>query len=285
VTGRSAALILALAAGACARGPASGAGPRDAGCRKDAGCGDSVSLNRFWGSAPDDLWLVGDGGLVLHFDGAAWTRVPSGTTNRLLAMTGRGRGEALAVGEGHTILRLRGTTWTREDPPGDAGAGPPAEVEWKDVWMAANGEAWVAGGVRRYDDELVQSCALGRYEQGRWRFDEDKDHCDQLEALWGTGPDDVWARGGETLVHWNGRYLQKHPRQAPPPRLGRHGFAGGWRANPYGLAHPARPAPPGAKTSPSDFWAFGPDDVWAVLIGALSHFDGQRWTAVAIPPP
>jgi len=292
VTTRTAAMILALTACACGR--AGTGGTSDAGCRGD-GCaptaGYSISFNRLWGAAPDDLWVVGGEGLLAHFDGRAWRRVASGTTATLRAITGRGRGDALIAGDRHTILRLRGTTWTREEPRRQGDAGALAQItEFHDVWMAANGEAWVAGGLtrpRQGGGDPVDSCVLGRHEKGRWRFDRE-DECGRIEALGGTGPNDVWARSGDAFVHWNGRSLVRYPRKDPPPRRGRHGFAGGWRLSEGRLVHPDRPPPPdGLATSGGyvDFWAFGADDLWAIAGGDLVHFDGRTWTNVPIPPP
>ena len=42
--------------------------------------GTSVDLADVWGTAPDDVWAVGQGGTVLHFDGNAFAPVASGTT-------------------------------------------------------------------------------------------------------------------------------------------------------------------------------------------------------------
>ena len=28
-----------------------------------------------WGSAPDNVWLLGSGGAILHYDGASWTEI------------------------------------------------------------------------------------------------------------------------------------------------------------------------------------------------------------------
>ena len=293
MTARTLALTLALAASACARSPASRGAMPDGGCRSEAGCpsGDSYSFERMWGSAPDDIWVVGLGGLIMHFDGRAWRRVPSGTTADLRAIAGRGRGDALIVGDGHTILRLRGTTWTAEGPRGGADAGALIQnTNLRDVWMAANGDAWVAGGLQRpraMSGELVDSCVLGRHEKGAWVFDRE-DECGPLEAVWGTGPNDVWARAGEFLVQWNGRSLIKYPKKQPPPRRGHHGFAGGWRLSAERLLkHPDRPPPPPSGKNPrfvADFWAFGADDVWAVAPDAFLHFDGRAWTITPLPP-
>ena len=57
-----------------------------------------------WGSAPNDVWAVGACGTILHWDGNAWSRSPSPTTNSLFAVWGI-NGQLWAVGANGTVLR------------------------------------------------------------------------------------------------------------------------------------------------------------------------------------
>jgi pyruvate/2-oxoglutarate dehydrogenase complex dihydrolipoamide acyltransferase (E2) component len=41
------------------------------------------TLNRVRGTAADDVWAVGDGGTILHWDGIEWSEQASGTPNDL----------------------------------------------------------------------------------------------------------------------------------------------------------------------------------------------------------
>jgi hypothetical protein len=61
-------------------------------------------LDDVWGSSASDVYVVGEEGLVLHYDGTAWT-VTTLTRENLLAVFGGLPGEVLAVGTGGTILR------------------------------------------------------------------------------------------------------------------------------------------------------------------------------------
>jgi hypothetical protein len=254
-------------------------------------------LNRLWGSGPSDLWAVGDGGAILRFDGKAWSRSISGTTDALVGLSGRARGDAWAAGRERTLLRLRDLTWMPWGRAPDAGTATttpfPSTGEFRDIVALPNGEAWVVGGAERgagTAEEPLTTCLVGRFTADAWLFDEDT-ACTALVQVWGRAPDDVWARGGADLVHWNGKNLTKNPRGKPAPMVGRHGTASGWRlqidwgsGTPGTLLHATHAARAEEAPRARDFWAFGADDVWAVGgDGALSHFDGRRWEKADLP--
>jgi hypothetical protein len=239
-----------------------------------------AKLNRLWGSDPRDVWAVGDVGTILHYDGERWTRSPSGTQDSLVAISGRGPGDAWAIGKNRTLLHLSGGAWKTVEMPKLEN-----EEELADLLVLPNGEAWIVGGmVQRsgLQEDIVNRCVVGHFDGAAWRFDEE-DSCGPLGRVWGRAPNNVWADGGDA-VYWNGRSLTKNPKEKPGAIVGRHGRASGWRlALEWGgggagpLVDPRRP-----KAGPGDvrdFWAFGPDDVWAIGVrGGLMHFDGTRWS-------
>jgi hypothetical protein len=73
--------------------------------------GDATDM---WGSAPDDAWLVGNAGAIHHYDGAAFTAVPSPVTTNLLRVYGRSPDDIYAVGALGTILHYDGSEWSVE---------------------------------------------------------------------------------------------------------------------------------------------------------------------------
>jgi len=62
-------------------------------------------LSGVWGKAADDVYAVGDDGTIIHFDGASWSPMASGTQNQLRGIAGTAD-EVFAVGAGGTILRF-----------------------------------------------------------------------------------------------------------------------------------------------------------------------------------
>ena len=59
---------------------------------------------KVWGSARDDVFIVGQNGAALHYDGTAWKRVVTGTHATLLTVTGRSSSDVWAVGGNYVAV-------------------------------------------------------------------------------------------------------------------------------------------------------------------------------------
>jgi hypothetical protein len=98
----------------------------------------SAALFKVWAAATDDVWAVGDSGVIVHFDGMAWTQVPSGTSHDLISLWGTGPSDIVAVGgrSAGTVARYDGATWSTFDVqlPGLNG-----------VWVDTDGAATIVG--------------------------------------------------------------------------------------------------------------------------------------------
>jgi hypothetical protein len=68
--------------------------------------GTSAALYAIDGTSAIDVWMAGEAGTVLHYDGKSFRSLDSGTANHLLNVSPFG-GEVWVVGEGGTILKLR----------------------------------------------------------------------------------------------------------------------------------------------------------------------------------
>jgi hypothetical protein len=98
---------------------------------------DTPGLMGVWGSGRDDVWAVGPEGNIRHFDGAAWTAVPSGTTTQLLTVGGSGPDDVWAVGLAGTILHWNGVAWSPV-PNGKS-------TSLMGVWARTPSDAWIVG--------------------------------------------------------------------------------------------------------------------------------------------
>ena len=166
----------------------------------------SAALPGVWGTGPDDVWAVGYGGTILHWDGSAWFLVPSDPTEWLSLpweATGRrlgrrDRGHHPALGWRGLVCFRRGTA---ESLYGLWGSGP------NDVWTVGN-----AGTIRHWDGAAWSAVASGT-SYSLWR-------------VWGSAPNDVWAAGYSTstlagvIVHWDGATWSPVSGAAPMKAVG-----------------------------------------------------------------
>jgi hypothetical protein len=67
-------------------------------------------IRGLWGVAPSDIWAVGDNGTALHFDGAKWSKVATGTGASLRGVWGVAAKDVWIAGEA-TLLHWDGLKW------------------------------------------------------------------------------------------------------------------------------------------------------------------------------
>jgi hypothetical protein len=84
----------------------------------------NVTLRDVWGSSSSDVFAVGDGGTILHFNGLRWAAMSSPTTETLRAVSGTAPDNVYAAGDNGTALHYDGTAWTALDPQTSNDLGP-----------------------------------------------------------------------------------------------------------------------------------------------------------------
>lgn len=147
-------------------------------------------LLRVSGSGPDDVWAAGEAGVVLHFDGADWRAVASGTSCTFRALFASGPGD-IYFGCEAGLYRWDGVAMRPVD--GREGG------VW-DIWGSAATDLWTVGGTG----------VVSRRRGGAWSA-MDTGVPAKIFTLWGSGPDDVWFAGSrsadekDVIIHWDGR--------------------------------------------------------------------------------
>lgn len=63
----------------------------------------------------NDMWVVGDNGLIMHFDGAEWTSMDAGVSEALNEVFFVDASHGYIVGDNGTFLSYDGSTWTSMD--------------------------------------------------------------------------------------------------------------------------------------------------------------------------
>jgi hypothetical protein len=138
----------------------------------------------------DDVWCVGDDGVILRWDGSKWNRVTSPTSQDLNAVHFGPTNIGWAVGAKGTSIRWENGNWSVKPTP--------TTKTLRGVWAGPKDTAWAVGdgGVILY------------WDGAKWNADE-KPTTANLFAISGAHPDWIWAVGNNGAVlrrtygHWN----------------------------------------------------------------------------------
>lgn len=200
------ALHAALVGALAACGGGDGATDGEALCRDDAWTPLREDLTRsalaIWGAGDDDVYVVGGPlgapgmSLLLHWDGARWQEIPTGSTETSWWAWGAPRAAGVdlwIVGENGTVLRYDGARVV-EVPTG-------TDAHLYGVWGTASDDVYLVGGrpgegdgrddvVLHWDGRELATIALPRARGAA------------LFKVWGAGRDDVWV-SGEAGTVWH----------------------------------------------------------------------------------
>ena len=202
--------------------------------------GEAVSdetIQGVWGAASDNVFVVGDSGTVLNYNGADWNVMDAGVNNvNLKGVWGTDSSHVYAVGDGGTICYYNGSDWE------DVGYG---SRNLKAVWgssatdVYAVGSSYTQGGSTRYTllhttnggdgwTNMGSSMTGGRTMYGIWGYDDTHMYAvgqdgrilfgngsswatrtsntsRTLYGVWGSSLTDIYAVGASgTIVHYNG---------------------------------------------------------------------------------
>lgn len=269
------------------------------------GPGDShLDVNAIWGSAINDVWVVGAQGRVIHNFGQGWRPVRSGTTQDLHGVWG-GSGNVWIVGAGGTVLRFDGKAITplsltpkdvfsvHGNTTGELWLGGPkgltvhrsAGVAWKeelsgayldvdDIHVGPTGEVWVPDVDR-----------LRHYQGGQWSDEPVGTIGSSVSCMASTGtrPTFLGTSQGNVLVLDNTGTWKVRPYGLPGPIKGLYLDPGGvlWGAGQGGVHRFDASSMTNVVSSPSihylDIWGAGAE-IFSVGYGArMAYFDGQTW--------
>ncbi len=170
-------------------------------------------LNWVYGFAADDVFVAGLNGVMLHWDGTAFTSMPTPTDEWLWGVWGAAPDDVWAVGGGGrtedeaVILHYDGSAWTQVEVPPLERAGVRAFFK---VWGSGPNDVVIVGQrgiILRWDGTRF-------HEQGAGLSDD-------LISVWGTDADHVVAVGGRgngVVARWDGTEW-RNARLSPLPGL------------------------------------------------------------------
>jgi len=232
------------------------------------------TLRGIWGTSASDVWAVGYGGAIRHYNGTIWSGFSSGTTQALVGVWGTSASDIWAVGGASgSILHYNGTSWSSSLERGQPGIlfgvwGSSASNVWVvgdvDSVLNYNGASWSAvGGVTRtiagiWGSSASDVWAVGyttgvggtifHYDGASWSS-VSPGTTQRLSGVWGSAASDVWAVGDNgTIVHYNGT---------------------SWST-----------VSSGTSQALVGVWGSSASDVWAVgNSGTILHYDGTGWSS------
>jgi hypothetical protein len=156
------------------------------------------------GTSTSDVWVVGAdkgaGPVVLHWDGAAWEKLTTGSRGDLWWVLPFAGGPVYMAGSGATLLRYENGAFTRMAAPGVA------RNTVYGIWGKSPDDVYAVGSV------AAHSGFVWHYDGQAWtelRLPANLPHSEKGETpglfkVWGTG-DDVWFVGSlGTILHRHG---------------------------------------------------------------------------------
>jgi hypothetical protein len=209
----------------------------------DAGTG--AVMYSITGTSDQDLFVSGQFHLMRHFDGAAWSSVPTdGYPGGFYRMWQAPDGEIFAVADYGGIYHYNAGSWTRM-----ASGLPSTEPNFylQGVWGTSSTNVYVAG----------KGGYIGHFDGSSWQSVPSPTTAN-LASIWGSGPDDIYIAGmNGALVHYDGT---------------------AWAV----ITVPTTPLPTTPRIS--SVWGRAANDVYAVGdAGAILHFDGKAWLPLLSP--
>ncbi|HEY3447817.1 MAG TPA: hypothetical protein VGK67_15785 [Myxococcales bacterium] len=178
--------------------------------------------------SPKEAYLATDQGVLARFDGKAWKKVADLGSGERPVLLALPEGGVEVAGPGRKWGRFAGGAWTKSEADSPALRG---------LWTATK-QAWGVG-----DRGLIVRRSGQAWERAIPGSDGD------LRAVDGTGADDLWTVGDQGLA------LRRNEK-------------GEWRK-----------VETGSKSRLNGVWAAGPDDVWIVGDSDLLHWDGQAFAS------
>ncbi|WP_146651497.1 hypothetical protein [Labilithrix luteola] len=194
------------------------------------------ALTAVWGTSRSDVWAVGSGGSIIHYDGSAWTQTPTNVPSTLFAIGGSGPHDIWVASSAEYLLHGSGYTngtaeWTNEAPVGRTPVDIDRDTILSAVWVSSTSDVRLGTAVgdfgypiRIMDPTFMyfgsgnQLAPLNVDDGGlRWRTIPGKG---SVASIWGSSDDDVWMavdKGGTErglLLHGTG-----YTGPAPNPTL------------------------------------------------------------------
>ncbi len=263
-------------------------------------------LKAVWGSGPNDVWAVGSGGSITHWNGTAWTVTPAGTKYTLYAIWGSGPNDVWAASMTNAIFHSTGfanasTEWTQVPGATEADTAMPVNA----IWGTAAGDVRIGARANMMylpdDDDFDWAGQFVLTKDADGNIAWKPEASGSVHGFWGSATD-LWLiaddsgrnnngwNKGQTLhgVTFKGQ-LAWTPVDSQSTLL-LEGIWGSsaddiWAVGEQGTLRRMKKGmtrweivPSPTKEGLHAVWGSAADDVWAVGDkGTILHFDGTSW--------
>ena len=246
-----------------------------------AGIPKPTTFSAVWGSSATDVWLAGEAGSLLHWNGSVWSAVASGTESALRALAGTSAKNVWAAGLDGTLLHFDGSSWSakqKNGAPWSPASGPNERPIY--ALLALPDQLWAGGSGSR------------SFAGTTWTEPHHGSHLPTM-ALWGLDSSSLWEVGLQGMVNrWDGHHWQRVGGEVGPNFFGVWGHAANdvWVVGSAGsIVHwsgPPTTVPSGTTNDLHAVRGFGAQDVWAVGDqGTILHWQGSAWAPSKSPAP
>ncbi len=238
----------------------------DSGMWREDGIGIRADLADVWGLDSTEIFAAGRNGTIWRWDGTGLALMDSLPVPSLSSIWGTSPDDIHVAGSGQ-IWRFDGQKWSNTWNNPNL---PPHKI-----WGASTDDAWA----------IVYGGTLLRWKNATWHpFDGVKTN--ELAAIWGSGPNDVYVGGRKTLLHFDGRSWQS----VPDFHLKRvYSIWGSGPKNIYVATDHGLQQFNGEKWARLNLntdetikkvWGTGADEVLAVTSRTMLYFDGHGWQKI-----
>jgi cysteine-rich repeat protein len=146
----------------------------------------NYSLNAIWGTDENNIYVVGEDGVILNYDGISWTTMTSNATEDLKAIWGTDKNNIYVVGNNGVILYYNGVSWNPMNSN--------STETLRGVWGADASNVYAVG---------YQSTIL-HYDGNSWNS-MNSGTTESFHGVWGTDASNVYAVGNNgKIVHYDG---------------------------------------------------------------------------------
>jgi len=224
-----------------------------------------------WGSQANDVYVAGDVGTIMSYDGSTWAEQHS-STGWVLSLWGASPDDIFAVGQDGPVLRGAGAVWSTMESN---------TTEYlNDVWGASPSDVYAVGG----------NGTIMHYDGNGWR-QVISNTTEELRGVWGASKSDVYAAGTNgTILHYDGNHWSPIESGTTENFRDVWGTSG---SNVFVVGNSGTASHfDGAVWNNLNsggrmmmgVWGSGPTDVYTTTYDSvIRHWDSITWNAIRVP--